>query len=103
MRNPEPDPFWREYFGSLTQFVQTDLAKPGVDAEVWSIILLAGNLLWPVWAHAHTQNENQRKALATRFARELLRLSMYGVINASKFPTLAKQIGDDLRDRPTLR
>ncbi len=103
MRHPETDPFWRRYSGSIARFTQTDLAQPGVDAEVWSIILLAGNLLWPVWANAYVQNEDQRRALARRFARELLRLSMYGTLNASKFPRIASRLAGETVARGTLR
>jgi AcrR family transcriptional regulator len=94
LSSPEPtrDPFWREYAGSIARFAQTDLAKPNIDVEVWSIITLAGNFLWPVWARSHSQDDGERKALAHRFAQEMLRLSMYGTLNEQKLPQVAAQL-----------
>lgn len=101
--DPTADPFWREYSGSIARFAQTDLAEPGIDAEAWSIISLAGTFLWPVWAHSRSQGEDERRALAKRFAHEMLRLSMYGSINAAKFPEIAAQLADEAPARPALR
>ena len=103
MPDPAADPFWREYAGSIARFARTELAEPGVDAEAWSIISLAGNFLWPVWAHSHSQDGAERHALAKRFAHEMLRLSMYGTINAAKFPRIAAQLADEAPARPALR
>jgi AcrR family transcriptional regulator len=101
--DPTSDPFWREYSGSIGRFARTDLAEPGIDAEAWSIISLAGNFLWPVWAHSHSQGADERRALAKRFAHEMLRLSMYGTINTAKFPKIAAQLADEAPARPALR
>jgi AcrR family transcriptional regulator len=90
--DPASDPFWREYAGSIARFGQTDLAQPNIDSEVWSIISLAGTFLWPVWAQAHSQTDEERKALAHRFAQEMLRLSMYGTLDADKLPHVAAQL-----------
>jgi AcrR family transcriptional regulator len=83
--DPSQDIFWREYAGSLARFARTDLAQPGIDVEVLSIISLAGHILWPVWARAHVgEEEAQCDALADRFAREMLRLSLYGTLRPEK-------------------
>jgi AcrR family transcriptional regulator len=103
MPNPAQDPFWREYAGSIARFSQTELAEPGIDVEVWSIICLAGNFLWPVWAKAHSHGEDERKALAKRFAREMLRVSMFGSLNDKKFPHIAATLADESSDKPRLR
>lgn len=95
--NPAEDPFWREYEGSLKRFAATDLAQPGVDGEVLSVLMLAGTFLWPVWARAHAKDETERKALAQRFARECLRLSMYGSLKSEKFPEIAQRLAADER------
>lgn len=92
MPDPSHDPFWREYAGSIGRFARTDLAQPNIDVEVWSIISLAGYFLWPVWARAHSQSEEERKAQAHRFSQEMLRLSMYGTLNAVKLPDVAAQL-----------
>ena len=97
--DPSHDPFWREYAGSLARFAATDLAAPGIDVEALSIINLAGSFLWPVWARAHSQSDDERKSLAHRFAQETLRLSMYGSLNAAKFPDIAARLTEVTVDR----
>jgi AcrR family transcriptional regulator len=91
--DPAADPFWREFVGSLDRFVETDLAKDGVDAEVLSVLTLAGAFLWPVWARSHAQGEAERRGLANRFVQELLRFSMYGSLRSERFPQIAERLG----------
>lgn len=82
LASPDPykDPFWGKYVSLLKGFAQTPLARDGIDAEVLSVIVLAGTFLWPVWARAGTLSDAERKASAERFSRELLRLSAHGTI-----------------------
>lgn len=97
---PEPsaDPFWREYAGSIGRFAKTDMAQPNIDVEVFSILTLAGNFLWPVWARAHSQGEEARKNLSQRFAREMLRLSLYGTLKPEKLPVVTGVLQDEPSD-----
>lgn len=85
---PAHDPFWREYAGSLRRFTETDRAEPGIDSEVFSMMMLAGNFLWPVWTKTHEKTEAERRVLARRFAVESLRLSMHGTMRADCFPEI---------------
>ena len=85
---PSSDPFWRQYASSFEQFAQTDLAQPGMDLEVLSVLFLAGHFLWPVWARAHTRSTKQRKKMIERFSREVLRLTLHGTLRADKFADL---------------
>jgi AcrR family transcriptional regulator len=91
--DPTSDPFWREYEGSLERFAATDLAPDGVDAEVLSVITLAGAFLWPVWARSHAQGDEERRGLAHRFSQEMLRFSMYGSMQNDRFPEIAERLG----------
>ncbi len=91
--DPTSDPFWREYEGSLERFAATDLAPDGVDAEVLSVITLAGAFLWPVWARSHAQSDDERRSLARRLSQEMLRLSMYGSMHSDRFPDIAERLG----------
>jgi AcrR family transcriptional regulator len=95
LSSPEPsrDPFWREYEGSLARFAATDLAQPGIDTEALSVLNLAGAFLWPVWARSHAHNEDERRGLALRFSTEALRLSMYGSVQAQRYPEVAERLG----------
>ena len=65
------------------------LAEPGIDSEVWSVIMLASNFLWPMWVRALSHGDADRGALAHRFAREMLRLSMHGTVRVEKYPEIA--------------
>jgi AcrR family transcriptional regulator len=91
---PEPsaDPFWREYAGSIGRFAQTDMAQPNIDVEVFSILTLAGNFLWPVWARSQSHGDEARQHLSQRFVREMLRLSLYGTVRPETQPGLAHKV-----------
>lgn len=93
--DPAQDPFWREYAGSIARFARTNLAEPGIDVDVFSIISLAGNFLWPVWARSHSQSEEERQALAHRFSREMLRLSLHGSLDEAHNPNVAKYLASE--------
>ena len=90
--DPSADPFWRMYVGSLRRFAETDLAQPGVDAEVLSVLVLAGTFLWPVWSHAGSLDSAGRAAATARFTRELLRLSMHGSMRPERHPAVANKV-----------
>lgn len=101
--DPTSDPFWREYEGSLERFTQTNLAQDGVDAEVLSVITLAGAFLWPVWARSHAQGDEERRALARRYSQEMLRLSLYGSMQSDRFPDIAERLGKPRKKPVKLR
>lgn len=84
--DPSQDIFWREYAGSIGRFAATEFAQPNIDVEVFSILTLAGHFLWPVWARAHSADEAECNALADRFAREMLRLSLHGTVRLDRVP-----------------
>lgn len=94
LASPEPaqDSFWREYAGSIQRFSETDLAQPGVDAEVLAVLMLSGAFLWPIWARSHAEDDEGRRELAHRFARECLRLSMYGSLQSAKYPDVERRL-----------
>lgn len=90
--DPTADPFWREFAGSIERFAGTEMAKPGIDVEVFSILMLAGNFLWPVWARAHSNSAADRNAQTHRFAREILRLSLHGTLRPEKVPEVVAEL-----------
>jgi AcrR family transcriptional regulator len=90
--DPSADLFWREYQGSLERFARTELAVPGVDSEVLSVLTLAGMFLWPVWARAKGGDAAGQAAQARRIADECLRLSMYGSMRPDCFPDVAARL-----------
>lgn len=90
--NPAADPFWREFQGSLERFAQTELAQKNVDSEAMSVLVLSGVFLWPVWARSHAKTDEERRGLANRMTRELLRLCLFGSMNPDAFPDLVTRL-----------
>ena len=90
--DPSADMFWREYQGSFARFAGTELAVPGIDTEVLSVMMLAGLFLWPMWASSHTDSDDAREGLARRFARECLRISLHGTMRPERFPDLVRML-----------
>jgi AcrR family transcriptional regulator len=82
------DPFWNLFKSNYDKFVQSELAQPGIDAEVHAVVTLVGVFLWPVWARAHTRTTRERQELVRRYSVELLRQSMYGTMRPDKFRDL---------------
>jgi len=94
-RRPADDPFWQKFVFNLERFAKTDLAQPGIDAEVVSVLVLAGTFLWPVWARAHARTAKERQQMSKRFSRELLRLSLHGTLRPEKYPGLDAKVGKE--------
>ncbi len=90
--NPAADPFWKEFQGSLERFAQTELAQDEIDSEAMSVMVLSGVFLWPVWVRSHAKDEEERRNLANRMTRELLRLCLFGSMNPAAFPDLAERL-----------
>jgi AcrR family transcriptional regulator len=90
--DPRQDPFWREYSGSFGRFAQTDLAEPGIDVDVLSVVNLAGVFFWPILARAHAHTPQQRLELSRRFSQEILRLSLFGTMQAEAFPQIVERV-----------
>jgi AcrR family transcriptional regulator len=94
-RRPSDDPFWQQYVSNFERFSKTELAQPGIDAEVASVLMIAGAFLWPVWARAHARTAKERQQMAKRFTREVLRLSLHGTLRPEKYPQLDARLGKD--------
>ena len=91
-RRPTNDPFWQQYVTNFERFAKTNLAQPGIDPEVVSVLLLAGAFLWPVWARAHARSAKERQQMAKRFTREVLRLCLHGTLRPEKYPDLEELV-----------
>ena len=94
-RRPTEDPFWQQYVSNFERFAKTELAQPGIDAEVASVLMIAGSFLWPVWARAHARTAKERQQMAKRFTREVLRLSLHGTLRPEKYPQLDARVSKD--------
>jgi AcrR family transcriptional regulator len=97
-KNPSSDPFWRQYASTFERFARTKLAQPGIDVEVLSVLYLAGTFIWPVWARAHARSTKERRQMAQRFAREVLRLTLHGSLRPEKYPELVARVQSRRRE-----
>jgi AcrR family transcriptional regulator len=84
MPDPSKDRFWREYYARSVRFHETPAAATGVDAEVLSVIMLAGAFLWPVWARSKSRGQGNMQRHADRFVREYSRLALHGAVRGGK-------------------
>ncbi|MES2488794.1 MAG: TetR/AcrR family transcriptional regulator [Pseudomonadota bacterium] len=89
---PSNDTFWNLYRTQFEKFSKSEMAQPGIDAEVHSVIMLIGAFLWPIFTRAHTRTAKERQEMSQRFSKEMLRLSMFGTMRPEKFPELAAKI-----------
>jgi len=88
--NPGEDRFFKQFVESTQAMADSELSEDGIDAEVLSVVILAGYFLWPVWMRGRTQSKKERQAMALRMRREMLRLSLHGTLRAEAFPELQK-------------
>jgi AcrR family transcriptional regulator len=90
--DPTEDPFWNEYHGSVARFSKTDLSQENIDTEPFAVIMLAGAMLWPVWARSHARDDEERRRLSRRFAQEVLRLCMHGSVKPEHYPQIEARL-----------
>ncbi|NND69936.1 MAG: TetR/AcrR family transcriptional regulator, partial [Halioglobus sp.] len=76
--NPEDDVFFSHFHKSTAAMTASDVSEPGIDAEVLSVLMLAGYFLWPVWVRSKARTKKERNAMARRMSREVLRLTLHG-------------------------
>lgn len=96
---PANDPFWRQYASSFERFAKTQMAQPGIDVEVLSVLFIAGSFIWPVWARAHARTAKQRQEMAERMNREILRLTLHGTLRPDRFPELDARVSKPAKKR----
>lgn len=84
---PASDRLVALYMSHLEGFAKTEYAQPGIDVEAHSVMMLAATFLWPAWARAHRLNPEERRQMAQRFTREMLRLSLQGALRPERSRT----------------
>ena len=94
---PANDPFWRHYESTFKRFAKTELAQPGIDVEVLSVLLISGAFIWPVWVRAHARTAKERQQMMKRYTREILRLTLHGTLRAEKYPELQARVSEASR------
>ena len=86
--NPGDDVFYKRFVQALQTLADSDASLDDLDIEVLAVLMLTGYFLWPVWVRAHARGKKARKRMAERFAAEVLRLSMHGVLRADSHAPL---------------
>lgn len=81
-KNPKEDVFYKRFEQALNDLAKSDASENDMDSEVLAVLMLTGYFLWPVWVRSHAKSKKERKVMARRFASEVLRLSMHGVLHA---------------------
>jgi AcrR family transcriptional regulator len=86
---PQPTDHWAGYIAWVERFTGDSPGPPSVDAEVLSVILLGGMLLWLLGVHGRTPDA----AGLRRLKREIKRMLLYGAIRPEAHPDLLAAIG----------
>ncbi len=94
--NPKDDVFYKRFAQALQGLADSDASLDDMDVEVLAVIMLTGYFLWPVWVRAHARSKKARKEMAVRFAAEVLRLSMHGVLRADSHALMQAYLKSNL-------
>lgn len=86
--NPRDDVFYKRFEQAMQDLAASDASVDGMDVEVLAVLMLTGYFMWPVWVRAHARSRKARRRMAERFAGELMRLSMDGVLRADSHTIL---------------
>lgn len=78
--DPKQDVFYKRFEQAVRNLAQHDASQEEMDVEALSVLMLTGYFLWPVWVQSHAKSKRTRKKMAERFAKEVMRLSMHGVL-----------------------
>lgn len=87
-KNPREDVFYKRFAEALQDLAESDASHEDMDVEVLAVVMLTGYFLWPVWVGSHARSKKARRKMAERFAGELLRLSMHGILHADSHAIL---------------
>ncbi len=86
--NPGDDVFFKRFEMATRELAESEFGAEGIDAEALSVMMVGGYFLWPLWVRAHARTKKDRETMAYRMRREILRLSLHGILRAEKFPHL---------------
>ena len=86
---PAEDQFFKLFSESMEQAAELGFMEENVDIEALSVIMLAGYFIWPAWVRSHAHSKQERIKMANRLTREMLRLSLYGIMRPELQPKIA--------------
>lgn len=86
--NPDQDVFFRQFLQATQVMADNHYSEDDIDAEVLSVLFLAGYFLWPLWVKSRARTAKERSEMSLRMRREVLRLSLRGTLREEYFPQL---------------
>jgi AcrR family transcriptional regulator len=86
--NPDQDVFFRQFLKATQVMADNEYSEDDIDAEVLSVVFLAGYFLWPLWVKSRARTAKERREMSLRMRREVLRLSLRGTLREEYFPQL---------------
>jgi AcrR family transcriptional regulator len=94
-QNPKEDIFYKRFLQAVEVLATSEVSEKGIDVEPLAVLLLSGFFLWPIWVRSHAGTGKKRKQLAQRFGKEVLRLTMHGVLVSDSHSLLQKYLEQD--------
>lgn len=94
--NPKEDVFYKRFEEAVRTLAESDAGVGEIDVEVQAVMTLTGYFMWPVWVRAHARSKKARRDMARRYAMEVLRNSMYGVLRADSHAILKAYMKSNL-------
>jgi AcrR family transcriptional regulator len=94
----EPRESWQAFIRSLDSLAQSERSAPGIDTESLARILVGAPLFWALRVQKQEASPEDRRAAVKRFATEMKRLLLYGVMSPSHFPTMVAEVESPSRD-----
>ena len=92
------------YLSQFRKIAQGRKARPGVDAEMLSYLLICVGVLWPLVARTQYESARAARSATQRLTRELKRLLLHGALLPEAWPDLVASIdvtrAADARERP---
>jgi len=95
-KDPREDIFYKRFEQAIEVLASSDASETGVDVEALAVLMLTGFFMWPVLVRSHARGKKERKLMAQRFAGEVLRLSMHGVLRADSHAILKAYLKSNL-------
>ena len=91
--SPFPRVAWEPYLAEMRRYDASGALQPGVDTEMLPQVLMAVAVLWPLYARVEYEDDAAARAATERFARELKRLLLYGLLRPEAFPDIVADVG----------
>lgn len=90
----ESSPGWTDYVTAVERFARNPKTREGIDAEMLGVIGLGSALFWSLIARGRDRSERDAREATDRFARELKRLTLFGVLHPESWPEMVAELAE---------